>query len=120
MEEMIQKYSIKIGDMDDMILTLSGGNQQKVVIAKWIGSDPEILLCDEPTRGIDVGAKSEVYTILRQIAAQGIGVLMVSSELPELIGLCDRIIVMHEGKITGEILREDATEELITKYAAAI
>ena len=120
MQQMINKYSIKIGHMDHMILTLSGGNQQKVVIAKWIGNDPEILLCDEPTRGIDVGAKSEVYAILRDIAKSGVGVLMVSSELPELLSLCDRIIVMHEGHITGELKREEATEELIMKYAAAI
>ena len=120
MEDMIAKYSIKVGGMNDMILTLSGGNQQKVVIAKWIGNDPEILFCDEPTRGIDVGAKSEVYEILKNIACQGIGILMVSSELPELLNLCDRIIVMHEGRITGEVTRKEATEELITKYAAAI
>ncbi len=120
MEDMIAKYSIKVGGMNDMILTLSGGNQQKVVIAKWIGNDPQILFCDEPTRGIDVGAKSEVYEILKDIASQGIGILMVSSELPELLNLCDRIIVMHEGRITGEVTREEATEELITKYAAAI
>lgn len=120
MNQMIEKYGIKIGNMDDQILTLSGGNQQKVVIAKWIGNDPEILLCDEPTRGIDVGAKSEVYAILRDIASQGIGILMVSSELPELLALCDRILVMHEGKLTGEVMREEATEELIMKYAAAI
>ena len=120
MEDMIAKYSIKVGGMNDMILTLSGGNQQKVVIAKWICNDPEILFCDEPTRGIDVGAKSEVYEILKDIAGQGIGILMVSSELPELLNLCDRIIVMHEGRITGEVTREEATEELITKYAAAL
>jgi ABC-type sugar transport system ATPase subunit len=111
---------IKAANTDDGILTLSGGNQQKIVIAKWIGNKPEILLCDEPTRGIDVGAKAEVYSILRSIAAQGIGVVMVSSELPELLALCDRIIVMHEGKVTGEVDRENATEELIMKYAAAI
>ncbi len=120
MEQMIENYGIKIGSMDDGILTLSGGNQQKVVIAKWIGNDPEILLCDEPTRGIDVGAKSEVYSILRDIAKEGIGILMVSSELPELLALCDRILVMHEGRLTGEISREEASEELIMKYAAAI
>ena len=117
---MIENYGIKIGSMDDGVLTLSGGNQQKVVIAKWIGNDPEILLCDEPTRGIDVGAKSEVYSILRDIAKEGIGILMVSSELPELLALCDRILVMHEGRLTGEISREEASEELIMKYAAAI
>lgn len=120
MKAQMEMYKIKAGDPKDGILTLSGGNQQKVVIAKWIGNHPEILLCDEPTRGIDVGAKAEVYSILRTIAAQGIGVLMVSSELPELLALCDRIIVMHEGHITGEVRREDATEELIMKYAAAI
>ncbi len=117
---MIKAYAIKIGAPDDMILTLSGGNQQKVVIAKWIGNHPEVLLCDEPTRGIDVGAKAEVYAILRKIASQGIGIVMVSSELPELLSLCDRILVMHEGKMTGEIMREEATEELVMKYAAAI
>lgn len=120
MKEQMEMYKIKAGDPENGILTLSGGNQQKVVIAKWIGNHPEILLCDEPTRGIDVGAKAEVYAILRSIAAQGIGVLMVSSELPELLALCDRIIVMHEGRITGEVRREEATEELIMKYAAAI
>lgn len=120
MKEMIEKYGIKIGHKDDGILTLSGGNQQKVVISKWIANNPHILMCDEPTRGIDVGAKAEVYAILRNIAAQGIGIIMVSSELPELLSLCDRIIVMHEGRVTGEIAREDATEELVMKYAAAI
>ena len=120
MQEMIKAYAIKIGKPDDMILTLSGGNQQKVVIAKWIGNHPEVLLCDEPTRGIDVGAKAEVYAILREIASQGIGIVMVSSELPELLSLCDRILVMHEGKMTGEIMREEATEELVMKCAAAI
>ena len=103
MEQMIEKYSIKIGNMDDKILTLSGGNQQKVIIAKWIGNDPEILLRDEPTRGIDVGAKAEVYKILRDISASGIGVLMVSSELPELLAVCDRILVMHQEMATGEL-----------------
>ena len=117
MQKMIKAYSIKIGKPDDMILTLSGGNQQKVVIAKWISNSPEILLCDEPTRGIDV---AEVYAILRDIASKGIGIIMVSSELPELLSLCDRILVMHEGRLTGEIKREEATEELIMKCAAAV
>ena len=120
MKQMIEAYAIKIGSQEDLILTLSGGNQQKVVIAKWIANHPEILLCDEPTRGIDVGAKAEVYGILREIASQGIGIVMVSSELPELLSLCDRILVMHEGKMTGELDRREATEEAIMKYAAAI
>lgn len=120
MDEMVKSYSIKADDADNSIMTLSGGNQQKVIIARWIANHPEILLCDEPTRGIDVGAKEEVYTILRNIARQGIGIVMVSSELPELLSLCDRIIVMHEGKITGELKREEATEEKIMWYAAAL
>ena len=120
MEEMMQEYSIKAGNVKDPILTLSGGNQQKVIIARWIANHPEILLCDEPTRGIDVGAKAEVYAILRKIARQGIGIVMVSSELPELLALCDRIIVMHEGKITGQLMREEATETAVMRYAAAL
>ena len=120
MEHMIQEYSIKIGKPDDTILTLSGGNQQKAVIAKWIGNNPEILLCDEPTRGIDVGAKADIYNLLKDIASKGIGIVMVSSELPELLALCDRILVMHEGRMTGELAKEECTEELIMKYAAAV
>lgn len=120
MQQMMKKYFIKAGNIDDSIMTLSGGNQQKVIIARWIANEPQILLCDEPTRGIDVGAKAEVYAILRNIARQGIGIVMVSSELPELLALCDRIMVMHEGRITGELSREEATEEKIMKLAAAI
>ena len=120
MKKMIEEYSIKIGKPEDLILTLSGGNQQKAIIAKWIENDPKILLCDEPTRGIDVGAKSDIYKVLRNIASKGIGIVMVSSELPELLSLCDRIIVMHEGKITGELHKNEFTEELVMKYAAAV
>jgi ABC-type sugar transport system, ATPase component len=120
MDDMVKKYAIKAGKVDNLILTLSGGNQQKVVIAKWIANNPKVLLCDEPTRGIDVGAKSEVYSILREIAKEGIGIIMVSSELPELLALCDRIIVMHEGEIKGEVSREEASEELIMKYAVGV
>jgi len=120
MDEMIEKYSIKAGKVDNSIMSLSGGNQQKVVIARWIGNDPKILICDEPTRGVDVGAKADVYKILREVASQGIGIIVVSSELPELLSLCDRIIVMHEGKITKTLLREEANEESILRYAADI
>ena len=120
MQDMTNKYSIKAGNIDDSVMSLSGGNQQKVVIARWIGNNPKILLCDEPTRGIDVGAKADVYKILRDIAAQGIGVIMVSSELPELLMLCDNIVVMHEGKAMKTLSREEATEEEVMRYAAAI
>ncbi|MFI5982302.1 multiple monosaccharide ABC transporter ATP-binding protein [Streptomyces sp. NPDC051555] len=91
--------------------TLSGGNQQKVVLSKWIFAEPEVLILDEPTRGIDIGAKAEIYTVIAQLAAQGKAVLVISSELPELLGLCDRIYTMTEGRITGEVARADATQE---------
>lgn len=120
MEDMRKQYAIKAKKVSDSIMSLSGGNQQKVVIARWISNGPKILLCDEPTRGIDVGAKAEVYAILREIASQGIGIVVVSSELPELLSLCDRIIVMHEGKVTGELDRAEATEEAVIRYASNV
>ncbi len=120
MKEMVSKYKIKANNVNLPILTLSGGNQQKVIISRWISNSPKILLCDEPTRGIDVGAKAEVYSILRSIAQEGIGIIIVSSELPELLALSDRIIVMHEGRITGEMSRKEATEEKFMRYAAAV
>ena len=95
---------------------LSGGNQQKVVLSKWIFADPDVLILDEPTRGIDVGAKFEIYTIINALAAQGKAVIMISSELPELIGLCDRIYTLNEGRLTGEVAREDAEQETLMRY----
>ncbi|MFG3224775.1 multiple monosaccharide ABC transporter ATP-binding protein [Kitasatospora sp. NPDC048194] len=103
--------------------TLSGGNQQKVVLSKWIFAEPEVLILDEPTRGIDIGAKAEIYAVIAELAAQGKAVLVISSELPELLGLCDRIYTMAEGRITGEVARADATQEslmrLMTMSAAS-
>ncbi|MEU3316824.1 multiple monosaccharide ABC transporter ATP-binding protein [Streptomyces sp. NPDC006662] len=102
---------------------LSGGNQQKVVLSKWIFAEPEVLILDEPTRGIDIGAKAEIYTVIAELAAQGKAVLVISSELPELLGLCDRIYTMAAGRITGEVDRADATQEslmrLMTMSAAS-
>ncbi|MCG6494359.1 multiple monosaccharide ABC transporter ATP-binding protein [Kitasatospora sp. A2-31] len=95
--------------------TLSGGNQQKVVLSKWIFAEPEVLILDEPTRGIDVGAKAEIYTVIAALADQGKAVLVISSELPELLGLCDRIYTMAEGRITGEVARADATQESLMR-----
>lgn len=120
MKEMVSKYKIKANNVNLPILTLSGGNQQKVIISRWISNNPKILLCDEPTRGINVGAKAEVYSILRSIAKEGIGIIVVSSELPELLALSDRIVVMHEGHITGQLMRNEATEEKFMRYAAAV
>jgi putative multiple sugar transport system ATP-binding protein len=106
---------IKTPTVDEGVTKLSGGNQQKVVLAKWMFTDPDLLILDEPTRGIDVGAKYEIYGIIQQLADEGKGVVVISSELPELIGLCDRIYTVFEGTITGEISRHDANPELLMK-----
>ncbi|WP_265515757.1 multiple monosaccharide ABC transporter ATP-binding protein [Nitratireductor luteus] len=95
------------------VMNLSGGNQQKVVLSKWLFAEPEVLILDEPTRGIDVGAKFEIYTIINELAAQGKGVVMISSEMPELLGMCDRIYVMNEGRLVGELDGREATQEKI-------
>jgi putative multiple sugar transport system ATP-binding protein len=95
---------------------LSGGNQQKVVLSKWIFADPDVLMLDEPTRGIDVGAKYEIYTIINRLADEGKAVLMISSELPELLGICDRIYAFSAGRVTGELARGEATQERLMQY----
>ena len=92
---------------------MSGGNQQKVLLAKWMFADPDILILDEPTRGIDVGAKYEIYCIMNQLATEGKTVIMISSEMPELLGMCDRLYIMNEGRIVGEMQAEEATQESI-------
>ncbi|RIK44014.1 MAG: hypothetical protein DCC57_17410, partial [Chloroflexi bacterium] len=97
---------------------LSGGNQQKVVLAKWLASQPKVLILDEPTRGIDVGAKAEVHALMSRLAQAGIGIIMVSSELPEVLGMSDRIVVMHEGRVAAILDRGEATQERIMAYAS--
>jgi putative multiple sugar transport system ATP-binding protein len=94
---------------------LSGGNQQKVVFSKWIFADPEVLILDEPTRGIDVGAKFEIYTIMNRLASEGRAVILISAELPELLGMCDRIYTLSRGRLTGEFSREQATQERLMR-----
>jgi len=115
--EYVQKLSIKTPSVDQIIRNLSGGNQQKVVIAKWLIRNCEILIFDEPTRGIDVGAKSEIYAMMNELAAEGKSIIMISSELPEVLRMSDRILVMCEGRITGELDIADANQEEIMKYA---
>ncbi|WHY71807.1 multiple monosaccharide ABC transporter ATP-binding protein [Fictibacillus enclensis] len=115
-EEYRKKLNIKTPSVHQKAGLLSGGNQQKIVLSKWILSNPELLILDEPTRGIDVGAKYEIYTIIDELAQQGKGILMISSELPELLGMCDRIYVMNEGRITGEVTREEASQEVLMRY----
>jgi putative multiple sugar transport system ATP-binding protein len=108
-----KQLAIRTPGVQQKVVNLSGGNQQKVVLAKWLFTDPELLILDEPTRGIDVGAKFEIYTIMKELADQGRGVLMISSEMPELLGMCDRIYVMNEGRIVGELTRKEADQEKI-------
>lgn len=113
----INKLRIITPDMHYLVKGLSGGNQQKVVLAKWLASNPKILILDEPTRGIDVGAKAEIHLIMSQLAGEGIGIIMVSSELPEILKMSDRVLVMAEGRITAEFSSEEATEENIIRCA---
>ncbi|NDL68050.1 multiple monosaccharide ABC transporter ATP-binding protein [Anaerotalea alkaliphila] len=115
-EEFKRRMNIKCSNIFQKTVNLSGGNQQKVVLSKWIFAEPDILILDEPTRGIDVGAKYEIYTIMNKLANEGKCILVISSELPEVLGTCDRIYVMSEGKITGEMDKADATQEKIMKH----
>ena len=108
-----EKLHTKCASIEQPVGNLSGGNQQKVLLAKWMFADPEVLILDEPTRGIDVGAKYEIYCIINQLVAEGKSVVMISSELPEVLGMCDRIYVMNEGRIVGELSREEASQESI-------
>ena len=96
---------------------LSGGNQQKVVLARWLQTSPSVIIFDEPTRGVDIGAKFEIYQLMRQLAERGVAILMISSELPEILGMSDRILVMHERRIVSELARDQATEERIIELA---
>jgi rhamnose transport system ATP-binding protein len=111
------KLEVKTAALDSVAGTLSGGNQQKVVLAKWLAANPKVLIIDEPTRGIDVGTKSEVHRMMSELAGMGLAILMISSELPEVLGMADRVLVMHEGRITADIPRADATPETVM-YAA--
>lgn len=118
--EMHLKMRVKAPSLDTAIEALSGGNQQKVVLAKWLLSNPEVLILDEPTRGIDVGAKFEIYKLMTELAREGKAQIMVSSELPELMGMCDRIYVMAEGKIMGELQKNEFSQENIMRYATGM
>lgn len=115
-----QELDIRAGDLDAPILYLSGGNQQKVSLAKWLDTGPRILILDEPTRGVDVGAKRELYALIRDLTAQGLACIVISSELPEIIGLCDRALVLREGRPMGEVAGESLTEEAIMRLAAGV
>ena len=109
--------NIKARSTRQLALELSGGNQQKLVLSKWLATEPKILILDEPTKGIDVGAKAEIYTIMNKLAASGMAILMISSELPEIISMCDRVYVVHSGRITGELPRQEFSQDMIMHYA---
>ncbi|HEL1033468.1 TPA: sugar ABC transporter ATP-binding protein [Streptococcus equi subsp. zooepidemicus] len=116
-QKMIDRLRIKSGRPEMVVGNLSGGNQQKVVLAKWIGIAPKVLILDEPTRGVDVGAKREIYQLMNELAERGVPIVLVSSDLPEVLGVSDRIVVMHEGRITGELSRGEATQEKVMQLA---
>lgn len=115
--EQVKALRIKTPHLEQAALNLSGGNQQKIIIARWVCKDTDILIFDEPTRGIDVGAKLEIYELMNRLVAKGKSIIMISSELPEVLGMCDRILVMRNGRITGELHADDATQEKIMQYA---
>ncbi|MBC6532604.1 sugar ABC transporter ATP-binding protein [Citrobacter amalonaticus] len=116
-EEQVRRLRIKTPHLEQAALNLSGGNQQKIIIARWVCKDTDILIFDEPTRGIDVGAKLEIYELMNRLVAKGKSIIMISSELPEVLGMCDRILVMRSGRITGELTADNATQEKIMQYA---
>jgi ABC-type sugar transport system ATPase subunit len=117
-QRFVDVLRIKVPHQEQLARNLSGGNQQKVVLAKWLEADCDVMLFDEPTRGIDVGSKYEIYVLINELAAQGKAIIMISSELPEVLGMADRIVVMHDGRITGEITDvARATQEQILKLA---
>ena len=116
-DELIEKLRIKCNSRDTIVGTLSGGNQQKVAIAKWFLGNPDVLIMDEPTRGIDIGAKAEVYKLIDSLAKSGKGIIMISSEVPELLGMSDRVIIIHEGEITGEFIRDEIDQDTLMACA---
>jgi rhamnose transport system ATP-binding protein len=108
-----RQLQVRSSGLDQLVKSLSGGNQQKVVLAKWLATDPSVLILDEPTRGIDIGAKAEVHRIISDLAARGLAIILISSELPEVLAMADRVLVMHEGRITGEFDRSEADQEKV-------
>ena len=119
-KDVLASIQTKYGDTEDNANSLSGGNQQKVALAKWIAADCKCIVFDEPTRGVDVGAKTEIYKVINTLAEKGVAVIMISSEMPEVIGMCDRVMVMRNGKISGEISKDELSEETLIKFAMGV
>ena len=118
--DLVRKLHAKISSADEEVNALSGGNQQKIALMKWIASNSKILLLDEPTRGVDVGAKAEIYKIINELAAQGVGIIIASSEMPEIIGMADRVIVMRNGMVAGELGKDMINELNLIKLAMGV
>ncbi len=119
-KELLASIATKYGKMDDNVNSLSGGNQQKIALAKWLSADCKVLVFDEPTRGVDVGAKTEIYKIINKLAEEGVGIIVISSEMEEIIGMCDRAIVMRQGSIAGEVSRSELSENNLIKLAMGV
>ena len=119
-QEMMDRMRIKTPSDRQIVRFLSGGNQQKVVLGKWLAMKPKVLLLDEPTRGIDIGAKQEIYALMEELAAQGVSILFVSSEMEEILGMSDRALVMHEGQLSGELQRDELSEEAVMQLATSV
>ena len=119
-KEVLAGIQTKYGKMDDNADSLSGGNQQKIALAKWIAADCKCMVFDEPTRGVDVGAKTEIYKTMNQLAESGVAIIMISSEMPEIIGMCDRVMVMHNGKISGEVNKDEMGENVLIRYSMGV
>ena len=117
MDDYRKKFSIKITSPKQLTGNLSGGNQQKVVLSKWLAKNPKVIILDEPTRGIDVGSKAEIYAIIDELAGAGVSIILVSSELPEIINMCNRCYVMCEGRITGELAEKEFSQEAMMALA---
>jgi ribose transport system ATP-binding protein len=119
-EHSIQSLEISVPSTRSLVTTLSGGNQQKIVLGKWLNTDPDVLILDDPTRGIDVGAKAEIRKIIDNLAGEGRGIILISSELPEILGMSDRVLVMRAGRIAGEFSREQCSDEVLGACAAGV
>jgi ribose transport system ATP-binding protein len=116
-ERMCRLLSVRTVSVDKRVGLLSGGNQQKVVLARWLAREPRLLLLDEPTRGVDVGAKSEIYAIMDELTTRGVGILMISSDLEEILGMSDRVLVMHQGELAGELQKAQFSEQAVMHLA---
>src|SRR5699024_2880593 len=119
-KDLLSSISTKYGSLEDNVNSLSGGNQQKIVIAKWLATDSKCIIFDEPTRGVDVGAKTEIYKIINELAENGVAVIVIASEMPEIIGLCDRSYVMNNGEIVGELQKEQLSEQNLIQLSMGV